>query len=165
MKLSNLHIVPFVFAALVSYQSHAGDEIVATHGKAAVTAADLQADMVGRSPELLKRMREPGSPSGERMAADIMLSDALMQAGGIGNQTELKDSKIMRGEDQIMDGEAFNKAVTDGVTLDQLNLRAGDVVEVGIKKPSDWYTTLRTIAVIPALIISTYGIGKLFGIF
>lgn len=30
-------------------------------------------DMVGRSPELLKRMREPGSPSGERMAADIML--------------------------------------------------------------------------------------------
>jgi hypothetical protein len=100
-----------------------------------------------------------------QMDADIMLSDALMQAGGIGNQTELKDSKILRGEDQIMDGEAFNKAVTDGVTLDQLNLRAGDVVEVGIKQPSDWYTTLRTIAVIPALIISTYGIGKLFGIF
>ncbi len=104
-------------------------------------------------------------PGFYQMDADIMVSDALMQAGGIGNQTDLKTTKVMRGEDEIIDGEAFNKAVTEGATLDQLNLRAGDIVEVGQKKQSDWYSTLRTFAIIPALIISTYGVGKLFGVF
>ena len=106
-----------------------------------------------------------GKPGFHQMDADIMLSDALMQAGGIGNVTELKRSKVLRGDEEIMDGEAFNKAVTDGVTLDQMNLRAGDVIEVGTKPTKDWFTTLRTFAIIPALIISTYGVGKLFGIF
>lgn len=106
-----------------------------------------------------------GKPGFYQMDADIMLSDALMQAGGIGNQTELKDSKVTRGSDVIIDGTAFTKAVTDGVNLDQLNLRAGDVIEVGQKSKSDLFTTLRTIAIIPALIVSTYGLGKLFGIF
>ncbi len=106
-----------------------------------------------------------GKPGFYQMDADKMLSDALMDAGGIGNGTELKKSKITRGEEVIVDGDAFEKAVTDGVNLDQLNLRAGDVIDVGQKKNKDWFTTLRTFAVIPALILSSYGIGKLFGIF
>lgn len=106
-----------------------------------------------------------GKPGFHQMDADIMLSDALMQAGGIGNATDLKRSKVLRGEEEIMDGEAFNKAVTDGVTLDQMNLRAGDVLEVGTKPTKDWFQTLRTFAIIPALIVSTYGLGRLFGIF
>jgi protein involved in polysaccharide export with SLBB domain len=106
-----------------------------------------------------------GKPGFYQMDADKMLSDALMDAGGIGNGTELKKSKITRGEEVILDGDAFDKAVTDGVNLDQLNLRAGDVIDVGQKKNKDWFTTLRTFAVIPALILSSYGIGKLFGIF
>jgi protein involved in polysaccharide export with SLBB domain len=106
-----------------------------------------------------------GKPGFYQMDADKMLSDALMDAGGIGNGTELKDSKIKRGEEVIVDGEAFAKAVTDGVNLDELNLRAGDVIEVGEKTKKDWFMTLRTFAVIPALILSSYGLGKLFGIF
>ncbi len=110
-----------------------------------------------------------GKPGFYQMDADLILSDALMQAGGIGNQTELKDSKVTRstasGTEVILDGAAFTKAVTEGVNLDQLNLRAGDVIEVGEKSKSDLFTTLRTIAIVPALIISTYGLGKLFGIF
>jgi len=100
-----------------------------------------------------------------QMDADILLSDALMQAGGIGNQTDLKRSKITRGDTQILDGDAFNKAIIDGRTLDELNLRAGDEIDVGQKSNKDWFTTLRTFAVIPALIISTYGVGKLLGVF
>jgi protein involved in polysaccharide export with SLBB domain len=106
-----------------------------------------------------------GKPGFYQMDADKMLSDALMDAGGINNGTELKGSKVLRGDEVIIDGEAFTKAVTDGVNLDQLNLRAGDVIEVGTKSKKDWFTTLRTFAVIPALILSTYGLGRLFGIF
>lgn len=105
------------------------------------------------------------NPGFYQMDADIMLSDALMQAGGIGNNTDLTKSKILRGEEEMMDGEAFAKAVTEGVSLDHLNLRAGDVIEVGAVSNKDWFTKLRTFAIIPGLIISTYGLGKLFGIF
>lgn len=104
-------------------------------------------------------------PGFYQMDADIMLSDALMQAGGISNGTDLKRSKILRGEDEIVDGETFSKAITEGVSLDQLNLRAGDVIEVGAVSRTNWFSTLRTYAIIPGLIISTYGVGKLFGIF
>lgn len=73
MKLSSSYLVPIAVAALVFSQSCAADEVVATCNGTTVSAADLQADMAGRSPELLKRLRDPASPSGERMAADIML--------------------------------------------------------------------------------------------
>lgn len=105
------------------------------------------------------------SPGFYQMDADIMLSDALMQAGGISNGTDLKRSKILRGEDELVDGETFAQAVTEGVSLDHLNLRAGDVIEVGQVNKTNWFSTLRTYAIIPGLIISTYGVGKLFGIF
>jgi protein involved in polysaccharide export with SLBB domain len=94
----------------------------------------------------------------------MLLSDALTAAGGISNSTELTRSKIMRGEQEILNGEEFARAVTDGVSLDQLNLRAGDVIDVGVKSTTNWWTTTRTIAAIPALIVSIYGLGRLFEI-
>jgi hypothetical protein len=49
--------------------------------------------------------------------------------------------------------------------VDQLNLRAGDVIEVGLKPARDTYATIQTIALIPGLILGVYGIGKLAGAF
>ncbi len=105
------------------------------------------------------------APGFYQMDAEIMLSDALMLAGGISNATELKRSKILRADREMVDGETFTKAVSDGVSLDKLNLRGGDVIEVGQVSKTNWFTTLRTFAAIPALIFSTYALGKLFGIF
>ena len=106
-----------------------------------------------------------GQPGFHQLDADLMLGDALMQVGGIGNGTELKKSKVRRGGVDVIDGQTFAKAITDGLTLDQLNLRAGDEIEVGAKTKTNWTTTLRTYATIPALILSTYAVGKLVGIF
>lgn len=108
-----------------------------------------------------------GQPGFYQMDADILLSDALQQAGGIGNSTDIKSSKILRGEDEIeiMDGESFARAIIDGVSLDRLNLRAGDVIEVGAVKTTNWLTSLRTITTLIGLIFSVYGLGKLFGVF
>ena len=105
------------------------------------------------------------NPGFYQLDADQLVSDALMTAGGIGNGTDFKSSKVRRGDIDIIDGETFAKAITDGRTLDQLNLRAGDEIEVGTKSTTNWLTTIRTFAAIPALILSTYGLGKLFGIF
>jgi len=105
-----------------------------------------------------------GTPGFHQLNADMLLSDALMAAGGISNATDLPKSKIMRGEQEILSGEEFARGVTDGVSLDQLNLRAGDVIEVGIVSKTNWLTTTRTILAIPAIIISIWGLGSLFGI-
>ncbi len=105
------------------------------------------------------------TPGFHQVDADMLVSDALTLAGGINNSTVLKDTKILRGEEEIVDGETFAKAVTSGLTIDQLNLRAGDEINVGVQNRRDWFTTLRTFAAIPALILSTYGLGRLFGIF
>jgi protein involved in polysaccharide export with SLBB domain len=106
-----------------------------------------------------------GKPGFYQLEAEMLLSDALTTAGGIGNGSDLKRSEILRGEEPILDGERFQAAITEGRSLDQLNLRAGDVIKVAQVTKRDLFTTLRTVAIIPGLILSTYGLGKLFGIF
>jgi SLBB domain len=121
-----------------------------------------------RDPELKARplirltvLGSVGKPGFYQLDSDLLLSDALTQAGGIGNGTVMNRSKVTRGKDEIVDGQAFEKAVTDGVSLDELNLRAGDIIDVGAKSTKDWFKTLRTITFIPALLVSMYGLGRL----
>jgi protein involved in polysaccharide export with SLBB domain len=106
-----------------------------------------------------------GKPGFYQLDADMLLSDALTTAGGIGNATNLKSSKILRDNEKIVDHTEFEKAISEGRSLDQLNLRAGDVIDVGVQKQHNVLETVRTIAIIPGLILSVYGIGKLVGAF
>jgi protein involved in polysaccharide export with SLBB domain len=102
-------------------------------------------------------------PGFYQLDADMMLSDAVMAAGGILAGAEFKRSIVHRGEDKLLEHEDFTKALADGRSLDQLNLRAGDAIEVGMKPVKNTYHTISTIAIIPGLILSMYGIGKLAG--
>jgi protein involved in polysaccharide export with SLBB domain len=104
-------------------------------------------------------------PGFYQLDADMMLSDALMSAGGILAGAEFKRSIVRRGEDKILEKDAFTKALADGRSLDQLNLRAGDVIDVGQKPVHNTFATVQTIAIIPGLILGVYGIGKLAGAF
>lgn len=105
------------------------------------------------------------NPGFYQLDADMMLSDALMAAGGILPRTEFKRSKVNRGVDRILEGEAFAKALADGRSIDQLNLRAGDVVDVGLKPERNTFQAVQTIALIPGLILGVYAIGKIAGAF
>jgi hypothetical protein len=102
-------------------------------------------------------------PGFYQLDADMMLSDAVMSAGGIVAGAEFKRSVVHRGEEKLIQKEDFAKALADGRSLDQLNLRAGDVIEIGVKPARSTYATISTIAIIPGLILSVYGIGRLSG--
>ncbi|HEY7683418.1 MAG TPA: SLBB domain-containing protein [Gemmatimonadales bacterium] len=104
-------------------------------------------------------------PGFYQIDADMMLSDAIMMAGGISTTAEFKRSVIHRGDERLIAGENFNKALADGRSLDQLNLRAGDVIEVGQKPTRSTFETVQIIAIIPGLILGIYGIGKIAGAF
>ncbi len=106
-----------------------------------------------------------GAPGFYQLDPDVLVSAALMTAGGITNATELDRTKVLRNNEEVVSGEQFARAVREGATLDQLNLRAGDEIVVGQHKTRDWWTTLRTFAAVPALVLSVYGMGRLFGVF
>ena len=125
----------------------------------------IKAPQVSARPQIrLTILGGVGAPGFHQLDAEMLLSDALNAAGGIGNATDLSRSKIQRDDQEILNGEEFARAITDGTSLDQLNLRAGDVIDVGVQKKTNWFTTTRTILAIPALIVSIYGLGRLFNI-
>ncbi len=54
------------------------------------------------------------------------LMDAVMKAGGPAQGAKLTSMRIERGEKRIWEGEGLQQAVTEGRTLDQMSLQAGD---------------------------------------
>jgi protein involved in polysaccharide export with SLBB domain len=64
------------------------------------------------------------------LPTDVVLSDALMAAGGPTAGAKLDGIRIMRGRDVLWSPEPMADAMRQGRTLDQLNLRAGDQVTV-----------------------------------
>lgn len=71
-----------------------------------------------------------GSPGFYVVPADMLLSETLMVAGGPAQNSQLDDMRIERGAQVVMQGDELQEAVRQGLTLDQLNLQAGDQVVV-----------------------------------
>lgn len=72
------------------------------------------------------------TPGFYQVPADIMASDAIMAAaGGIASGGDPNRTIIRRQGREIWSREAFQDAMLRGMTLDHLNLRAGDEIIVG----------------------------------
>ncbi|MBK6493933.1 MAG: polysaccharide biosynthesis/export family protein [Gemmatimonadetes bacterium] len=75
-----------------------------------------------------------GKPGFVTPPATTLLSDVIQQfAGGPSNNVRWEKSKIMRGDKVVVDGPEFRDAVNTATTIDQLNLQAGDVIDVATK--------------------------------
>jgi protein involved in polysaccharide export with SLBB domain len=64
------------------------------------------------------------------MPASLLVEEALMLAGGPAPDANLDGAEIMRGNQVIWEDDALQRAITDGRTLDQLSLRAGDRIMI-----------------------------------
>ena len=58
--------------------------------------------------------------------ADMLVTEALMVAGGPANDSRVDRLRVERGSQVLMEGEELQEAVRAGWTLDQLDLQAGD---------------------------------------
>ncbi|MGH7583902.1 MAG: polysaccharide biosynthesis/export family protein [Gemmatimonadales bacterium] len=75
--------------------------------------------------------------------ATALLSDVLMQsAGGVQNNMREDKSVIKRGDRVVVDGEQFRQALHSGMTLDQLNVEAGDEISVAAKPARGLFWTI-----------------------
>lgn len=76
-----------------------------------------------------------GRPGFYVVPADLLVSDAIMVAGGPGSASNLDGLRIERGRTRLLEGQAMQDALLQGRTLDQLNLQAGDQLYLPPKTP------------------------------
>lgn len=85
-----------------------------------------------------------GRPGFYALPADVLLSDAIMAAGGPAQLADMAKSSVRRGSENVLSKDRFQTAVRNGSTLDQLNLRAGDELVIGQKRAGLSVATLGT---------------------
>lgn len=74
---------------------------------------------------------EVGNPGFYHFSPNLTLSDAIMSGGGLTKTANMGKIEIKRGDEKILDNKAVTVAITQGVTLDRLNLQGGDAINVG----------------------------------
>ena len=93
------------------------------------------------------------------LPSGAVMSDALMAAGGPTRDARFKDARIERDGKGLLTGSAFQEAVTSGMTIDGLGLRAGD--RIVVPKQNDTERTVRILGILVTLPIAIYGITRL----
>jgi protein involved in polysaccharide export with SLBB domain len=81
--------------------------------------------------------------------ADELVSDVVMQAGGLSAQADINKTVVRRGEVLVQPASRVQEALARGETLDQLDVRAGDAIVVG-ERPAGG-NVIRVIEVVGAL--------------
>jgi protein involved in polysaccharide export with SLBB domain len=81
--------------------------------------------------------------------ADELVSDVVMQAGGLSPQADINKTVVRRGEVLVQPASRVQEALARGETLDQLDVRAGDAIVVGERPPNGAF--LRVLEVVGAV--------------
>src|SRR6185437_1439873 len=93
---------------------------------------------------------------------DMLVSDAIMDAGGVSAQGNLDATSIRRNGKELWTAKHLREEIAAGATVDKLDLRAGDEIYVGEQTKRDWSDILRTGAYVGAVIASVYGGTRIF---
>ena len=67
-----------------------------------------------------------GAPGFYVIPADMLVGETLMVAGGPAANANLNELRVERGGERVLGGQELQEAMQQGLTLDQLNLQAGD---------------------------------------
>jgi protein involved in polysaccharide export with SLBB domain len=95
-----------------------------------------------------------GHPGFFYTAADIPLSDVIMQAGGPGTNADIGKVSVRRGTEVIWDAKDTRTALADGLSIDQLHMRAGDEITVGQQRGFPWTTVLGIVIPIITVLVT-----------
>jgi hypothetical protein len=88
-------------------------------------------------------------------SADALVSDMLMKAGGPAGDADLNNVVIRRAGDTIWNAKDTRTAMTDGLSLERLHLRAGDELYVSAQKHTNWMQ-IAQIALSTAALVFTF---------
>src|SRR5581483_5525063 len=83
-----------------------------------------------------------GRPGFYAVSADMLLSDAIMNAGGLASNADVSRTTISRAGTVVWRASDVATAIKNGETVDQLSLRAGDQLNVGATHPNTFLTII-----------------------
>jgi protein involved in polysaccharide export with SLBB domain len=86
---------------------------------------------------VLGQVRSPGY---YYTPADVLLSDVIMKAGGPATDADMNKAIIRRGGETIWNAQDTRTALSDGLSLDRLHLRAGDEIYLPEQRHFSWTT-------------------------
>jgi len=112
-----------------------------------------------------------GKPGFYNLPADVLMSDAIMAAGGPrggggnsfggGGGGDVEKTQVIRGNYVVVSKEQARDALQRGVSLDQLNIQSGDVIDVG--KSSGGITgVLKVMGMVSGAIFGVVALSRLF---
>jgi len=94
---------------------------------------------------------------------EMLVTDAIMLAGGPTADAKLQDLRILRGDERIWDGKSLQEAMVAGRTIDQLSVVAGDRIEVPKQGSSILsFNSVTVLSILIGLPSAVYGLTKLF---
>lgn len=105
------------------------------------------------------RVNRPGFLS---VGPTSLLADVIMLAGGPTGDADLSATVIRRGTNEIWSQKDVRVAMSQGMTLDQLNLRAGDEVIVGERRRRGFGGTAQTLATLAGVVVAIIGASRGF---
>ncbi len=86
--------------------------------------------------------------------ADLPLSDVMMLAGGPTADADLAKVSIRRSGQIILDERSSRTALSEGLSMDTLNLQAGDEISIGEKRRINWAVLVPTITGVLGLLVA-----------
>ena len=95
--------------------------------------------------------------------SDMLFTDALMVAGGPSAAADLEKMTVQRGDKTIWSKSTLRQAVQEGRTLDQMSIRAGDNVDLPIRREGT--ARLTNILVVVSGLTSLIVVARQLGIF
>jgi protein involved in polysaccharide export with SLBB domain len=87
-----------------------------------------------------------GRPGWYSTPTDVVLADVIMQAGGVTPESDVDGTVIRRAGEVIWTSSAVRMALADGLSLDRLQLRGGDEIDVAQKRRWSLASTIQLLA-------------------
>jgi len=101
-----------------------------------------------------------GRPGFYNLPATSLMGDVFTAAGGLNIDSDPNKTQVLRGGQPFLAMDRVTKAITEGRTLDQMNLHSGDEVRVGEKKKAG-PGALVVIGAVSAAILSVVAVVSL----
>lgn len=91
----------------------------------------------------IQAVGEVGQVGYHPVSAEARLPDVIASIGQPTRNADLDKMKIKRRDETIWEGDALQEAIVQGRTMDQLSLRAGDVIEIPAEESNNIGSLLR----------------------
>lgn len=103
-----------------------------------------------------------GRPGFYLVGADALLSDAVMAAGGLTADAKLGNLRVERGGVHVLAGAPVRRALAEGRTLAEADIRSGDQFVVPGGRHGTTYEQLRLGTLLLSIPLTVYGLTRIF---